>query len=102
MFFWIPGTFIVTACLFQSPAPAACCSELLHRRCRRSGHQVWRGIELRVLIAVFYGCCIQHQGAASSPELLLLRFLDYLIGLRLCLEAVTAAGTVSINVVAVG
>ncbi|XP_020960319.1 uncharacterized protein LOC110263424 [Arachis ipaensis] len=59
-------------------------------------------IELWVLIVEFYGCCIQHQGAASSPELLLLRFLDYLIGLRLCLEAVAAAGTVSINVVAVG
>ncbi|QHO21036.1 uncharacterized protein DS421_11g343140 [Arachis hypogaea] len=102
MFFWIPGTFIVTACLFQSPTPAACCSELLHRRCRRSGHRVWRGIELWVLIAEFYGCCIQHQGAASSLELLLLRFLDYLIGLRLCLEAVAAAETVSINVVAVG
>ncbi|QHO01935.1 uncharacterized protein DS421_13g419500 [Arachis hypogaea] len=40
-------------------------------------------IELRVLIAKFYGCCIQHQGAASSPELLLLCFLDYSIELRL-------------------
>ncbi|QHO06735.1 uncharacterized protein DS421_14g457380 [Arachis hypogaea] len=60
------------------------------------------GIELRVLIAEFYGCCIQHQGATSSPELLLLRFLDYSIELRLCLEVVAAVGTVGIDAVAVG
>ncbi|QHO06736.1 uncharacterized protein DS421_14g457390 [Arachis hypogaea] len=102
MFFWVLGTFIVTACLFQSSAAIACYSEPLHHCCRRSGHRVWRGIELRVLIAEFYGCCIQHQGATSSPELPLLRFLDYSIELRLCLEAVATAGTVGIDAVAVG
>ncbi|QHN77903.1 uncharacterized protein DS421_19g656860 [Arachis hypogaea] len=56
-------------------------------------------IEFRVLIAEFYGCSIQHQGAVSSPELLLLHFLNYLIELRLCLEVVAAAGTVNIDVV---
>ncbi|QHN83460.1 uncharacterized protein DS421_20g704950 [Arachis hypogaea] len=58
-------------------------------------------IEFRVLIAEFYGCSIQHQGAVSSPELLLLHFLNYLIELRLCLEVVAAAGTVGIDVAAV-
>ncbi|QHN93264.1 uncharacterized protein DS421_17g591190 [Arachis hypogaea] len=58
-------------------------------------------IEFRVLIAEFYGCSIQHQGAVSSPELLLLHFLNYLIELRLCLEVVAAAGTVGIDVLAV-
>ncbi|QHO46721.1 uncharacterized protein DS421_6g190050 [Arachis hypogaea] len=48
-------------------------------------------IELRVLITEFYGCCIQHQGAVSSPE----------IELRLCLEAVAAVGTVGIDATAV-
>ncbi|XP_072069304.1 uncharacterized protein [Arachis hypogaea] len=33
-------------------------------------------IEFRVLIAEFYGCSIQHQGAVSSPKLLLLHFLN--------------------------
>nr|XP_025696292.1 uncharacterized protein LOC112797522 [Arachis hypogaea] len=37
---------------------------------------VLAGIEFRVLIAEFYGCSIQHQGAVSSPKLLLLHFLN--------------------------
>ncbi|QHN97455.1 uncharacterized protein DS421_18g627540 [Arachis hypogaea] len=54
-------------------------------------------------VAVIIGTTIgvTHQGAASSPELLLLRFLDYSIELRLCLEVVATAGTVSTDAVAV-
>ncbi|KAL4315971.1 hypothetical protein AHAS_Ahas15G0238400 [Arachis hypogaea] len=35
-------------------------------------------IELRVLHAEFYDCCMRHQAAASSPELPLLYSLAYL------------------------
>ncbi|QHO20028.1 uncharacterized protein DS421_11g334260 [Arachis hypogaea] len=59
-------------------------------------------IELRVLHAEFNGYCKRPQAAASSPELPLLRFLNYSIELKLCLEVVAAAGTVDIEAVAVG
>ncbi|QHO38215.1 uncharacterized protein DS421_4g118460 [Arachis hypogaea] len=70
----------------------------------RNHHRSYRYFSsaVRPCLAEFYGCCIQHQGATSSPELLLLRFLDYSIELRLCLEAVAAAGMVGIDAVAVG
>ncbi|QHN96022.1 uncharacterized protein DS421_18g614790 [Arachis hypogaea] len=45
---------------------------------------------------------VWHQGAASSPELLLLCFLDYSIELRLCLDAVATTGTVGNDAVTVG
>ncbi|QHO38354.1 uncharacterized protein DS421_4g119610 [Arachis hypogaea] len=54
------------------------------------------------IISVQSFALVWHQGAALSPELLLLRFLNYSIELRRCLEAVAAAGTVDINAVAVG
>ncbi|QHO12062.1 uncharacterized protein DS421_15g503590 [Arachis hypogaea] len=69
--------FIVTACLFQLSTAAAACSELLHHRCRHSGH--WEASR-----------CYVVTGAAVAP-----------IELRLCLEAVVAAGTVGIDAVVV-
>ncbi|QHO38355.1 uncharacterized protein DS421_4g119620 [Arachis hypogaea] len=54
------------------------------------------------IISVQSFALVWHQGAALSPELLLLCFLNYSIELRRCLEAVAAAGTVDINAVAVG
>ncbi|QHN93301.1 uncharacterized protein DS421_17g591490 [Arachis hypogaea] len=94
------------ALLLRLSAVAACCSALLHRRCRRSGHwergsdhrnhhRSYRYFSSAVRPCLASRCCLV-TGAAVAPFSRL-----FVIPLRLCLEAVVAAGMVNIDVVAV-